>query len=227
MKGLKLLASMLNSTPDISLWSWATVTDDSPLRVQLDGEDAALDITPDTLVGGLGVGTRVWVQLVTNPNPTRTYRRLVILGAAARDFTARVVTETQNNTTTLTNDGVLSFTPPVAGTRWDIEIWGAYSATATGKFKCGFDVNTGASNGMRWTMVAPSSSDNTKPNFDYKFDNASVSLGRFGTYNPLHIKGVYLATTTATLHFQWAQDAADAGPTYLLRETFMRAKQIP
>jgi hypothetical protein len=80
MRGLKLLASVVGATPDISTWSWATVTDDSPLRVQLDGESAPLDVTPDTLVSGLAVDDRVWVQLVTSANPARRYRRLVVFG---------------------------------------------------------------------------------------------------------------------------------------------------
>lgn len=82
MKGLKLLASLLGGEPDISLWSWATVTDDSPLRVKLDGEASALPITPDTLVTGLAVNDRVWVQLVTNTSPARQYRRVLVLGRA-------------------------------------------------------------------------------------------------------------------------------------------------
>ena len=82
MRGLKLLASLVRDDPDISLWSWATVTDDSPLRIKLDGESTALDVTPDTLVASLAVSDRVWVQLVTNANPTRRYRRLVIIGRA-------------------------------------------------------------------------------------------------------------------------------------------------
>jgi len=83
MRGLKLIASVLTREPDISIWSWATVTATSPLRVKLDGESTALAITPDTLVAGLLVGDRVWVQLVTNANPTRRHRRLVVIGKAA------------------------------------------------------------------------------------------------------------------------------------------------
>lgn len=45
-------------------WSWATVTQESPLRIRLDGDDAALLITPESLVGEQAVGRRVWVQLV-------------------------------------------------------------------------------------------------------------------------------------------------------------------
>lgn len=82
MRGLKLLAPRGRRAPDISIWSWATVTDDSPLRVKLDGESAALDVTPDTLVASLAVSDRVWVQLVTNANPARRHRRLVIIGKA-------------------------------------------------------------------------------------------------------------------------------------------------
>ena len=81
-KGLKLLAAAVQSTPEMSRWSWATVTDDSPLRIRLDNEDDPLALTPDTLVAGLAVADRVWVQLVTNDNPTRHQRRIVIHGRA-------------------------------------------------------------------------------------------------------------------------------------------------
>lgn len=82
MRGLKLLASMVSRGVDISIWSWATVTATAPLRVKLDGETSALNITPDKLVSGLAVNDRVWVQLVTNANPARRHRRLVVIGKA-------------------------------------------------------------------------------------------------------------------------------------------------
>src|SRR5574342_678993 len=105
MKGLELLASLAREAPDISLWSWATVTAIAPLRVRLDGESTALAITPDALISGLAVGDRVWVQLVANDNPARRHRRLVIIGASPRELTARKTSEPQNNTATLADDG--------------------------------------------------------------------------------------------------------------------------
>ena len=46
-------------------WMWATVTQVSPLRVRLDGESQALDMTPVSLVGmPLIVNDRVWCQLI-------------------------------------------------------------------------------------------------------------------------------------------------------------------
>lgn len=83
MRSLNLLASAVGAPPDISLWSWATVTATGPLRVRVDGESTALAITPDTLVSGLAVDNRVWVQLVTSADPTRRQRRIVIIGKAA------------------------------------------------------------------------------------------------------------------------------------------------
>lgn len=38
---------------------WATVTSAAPLRVRKDHEESALDVTPQTLVGGLAEGDRV------------------------------------------------------------------------------------------------------------------------------------------------------------------------
>lgn len=84
MKGLDQLSRAASRrTSDISTWTWATVTDDSPLRVQLDGESAPLDFTPDALVSGLAVDDRVWVQLVANPDPQRRHRRAIVTGKAA------------------------------------------------------------------------------------------------------------------------------------------------
>lgn len=42
---------------------WAVVTQASPLRVKLDGDDTALPITPATLADALKVGDRVWCVL--------------------------------------------------------------------------------------------------------------------------------------------------------------------
>lgn len=55
-----------------SSWRWATVTATSPLEIRLDNSPSALSSTPIDLVGGLKVGDRVWVQLVS--------RRVIIHG---------------------------------------------------------------------------------------------------------------------------------------------------
>lgn len=61
-------------TEPADTWRWATVTATSPLRVRLDGDTAALSVTPDALVTGLVVGARVWCQIVG--------RRVVVHGPA-------------------------------------------------------------------------------------------------------------------------------------------------
>lgn len=77
---LNMLVPKDQVDPDFS--TWATVTDDSPLRIRLDGETTALPITPDTLVAGLAIGNRVWVTLSTSPDQTRKARQVVIIGKA-------------------------------------------------------------------------------------------------------------------------------------------------
>lgn len=59
---------------------WATVTALSPLRVQLDGDTAALDVTPESLIktSSLLVGNRVWVQFFR--------RRILVLGVTRTDL---------------------------------------------------------------------------------------------------------------------------------------------
>ena len=44
-------------------WTWATVTQASPLRIKVDGDTSALDATTDDLVGSLAVDDRVRVHL--------------------------------------------------------------------------------------------------------------------------------------------------------------------
>jgi len=44
-------------------WTWATVTQASPLRIKVDGDTSALDATTDNLVGSLAVDDRVRVHL--------------------------------------------------------------------------------------------------------------------------------------------------------------------
>lgn len=72
MKNLELLIP--KSKPINDRWAWATVTNTSPLEIRFDGEIDPLPITPDTLVAGLALADRVWVQI--------SGRRVVVLGAA-------------------------------------------------------------------------------------------------------------------------------------------------
>lgn len=61
MRNLDLLIP--RSEKPTERWTWATVTQASPLRIRLDGESAALSITPENLAGALVAGERVWVQV--------------------------------------------------------------------------------------------------------------------------------------------------------------------
>lgn len=61
---------------DITSFKWAAVTANSPLRIKMDGDTAALAITPDSLVDPLtlSVGDRVRVEL--------SLRKIVVHGVA-------------------------------------------------------------------------------------------------------------------------------------------------
>lgn len=83
--------------------TWATVTQASPLRIRIDGETDALSVTPDTLVAGLQVDDRVWVELAASGDPAFRARRVIVVGRAGSGW--------QTYTPTLTNitlgDGTL------------------------------------------------------------------------------------------------------------------------
>ena len=61
---------------------WATVTDDSPLTIRLDGEAGPLLGIPDTLAWPLAIGNRVLVVLIVNDTPRFKARRALIVGKA-------------------------------------------------------------------------------------------------------------------------------------------------
>lgn len=56
----------------MSTFKWGTVTAADPLRVRIDGDAAALPVTPDSLVGSLTVGDRVRCEI--------SDRRLIVHG---------------------------------------------------------------------------------------------------------------------------------------------------
>lgn len=61
MNNLDLLVPQAPTQRDT--WHWATITQADPLRIRLDGDDASLDVTPDSLYAPPQVGQRVWVQM--------------------------------------------------------------------------------------------------------------------------------------------------------------------
>lgn len=63
---------------------WATVTAVSPLAIRIDTEVDPLVVPPESLVGGLQIGDRVWVQLYG--------RQAIVLGRAGGGDTGYVTT---------------------------------------------------------------------------------------------------------------------------------------
>ena len=81
--GFDLTQSWTNQTAPVlgpqikeNVYRWATVTDDTPLQIQLDGDSLPLPLVPETLIenGPPPIGSRVWVQLFG--------RRVIVLGAS-------------------------------------------------------------------------------------------------------------------------------------------------
>lgn len=68
------------SAPTVDTHEWATVTQTTPLRIQLDIDTAPLPFTPITLEAGLVITNRVLVLLMANDSPRDRSRRVVVLG---------------------------------------------------------------------------------------------------------------------------------------------------
>jgi len=85
-------------------WTWATVTQASPLRIKVDGDTSALDATTGDLVGLLAVDDRVRVHLHSDgiivtgiqggagggtlPAPQRSAYSTVVIGITSASFAA-------------------------------------------------------------------------------------------------------------------------------------------
>lgn len=67
MSKLQALVDRLTRISEQLRWmprsEWGTVTGVAPLRVQLDGDEEPLEGSPSTVIGNLGVGVRVRVEL--------------------------------------------------------------------------------------------------------------------------------------------------------------------
>lgn len=99
MKNLDLLVPQQQPAKNGDTWVWATVTQVSPLRIRLDGDAAALPVTPENLAYGLSVNQRVWVQL--------SGHRIIVHGANngthAHDYAATSHTHSNYSLTTHTH----------------------------------------------------------------------------------------------------------------------------
>jgi hypothetical protein len=88
-----------------STFTWATVTALGPLRIRVDGDSAALVLTPESLVAALLVGSRVRVEI--------SDRRILIHGLAGGEVRASIADVTAGT------DPVKIVTPAVlAGVSW-------------------------------------------------------------------------------------------------------------
>lgn len=61
---------------------WATVTQASPLRIQLDVDTAPLPFTPQKVIAAPALNDRVLVLIMANITPTNRSHRVVIVGKA-------------------------------------------------------------------------------------------------------------------------------------------------
>lgn len=115
MKNLDLLIPTTPPTANGDWWTWATVTDDSPLRIRLDGDADPLDITPECLYDNPTVGQRVWVQMynrrviVHSPNGGQKPKPQVLMPIGWWNGTA-------GTSTNLPNDGITRTTHVINGT---------------------------------------------------------------------------------------------------------------
>jgi len=57
-------SAFIPRAPNEDVSGWAYVTGVAPLAIRMDGFPNTLDGTPDTLVSGLIIGDKVWIQRV-------------------------------------------------------------------------------------------------------------------------------------------------------------------
>ena len=110
-------------------WTWATVTQATPLRIKVDGDTTALDATTDNLVGSLAVFDRVRVHLHSDG--------IIVTGAQGGVVGTTEATAATANTLALRDgggqlkaaDGVAADDVATVG---QLGQWTAYTPTITG-----------------------------------------------------------------------------------------------
>lgn len=206
MKNLDLLVPRFSTAVEDS-FSWATVTDDSPLRIRLDGDTNPLASTPATLIDGLRIGQRVWVQ--------RHGRRLIVMGAAKEpqsngdlglmayaENASGIVTTFTSTSGAVAIPGVVISIPATDKDVW-IE-WGCYmsnngsSSDSRGPFYSSMYEATGGSAVLKSTQIT------------HKDLGMNYTTNSFARH---HCSARVGPSTTSRTFGLWAQCVKEAGTT--------------
>jgi hypothetical protein len=179
-------------------YRWATVTQADPLRIRLDGDTAALPITPETLVDPylLVVGQRVWLQMFG--------RRIIILGTpkANSDLagTIRRVGSTMRltstaNSTVVFNICTVTIPNPVNGRTYQAKGIADITPDTAGAYTV---------MGLKWGVGAVTTGTNIMEKYiDHRIANRIVEgvvFGDFvytGTTGAANVNVVFVATPMA------------------------------
>lgn len=153
--------------------------------------------------------TYVWSQTIAS------WVEILTSASVPSTVLAYKTAEPQNNTTTMLNDPQLVLNIPSAG-RWQFfgPIWFRTSAAADFKFAFVCD-------GVGITDARFSTSESKQ----MYFDTQVVNIPQVHTFQAVEVMGAFQANGPGSLTLQWAQQVADAGPTFVLTQSWLRAER--
>jgi len=211
---------------------WATVTDDSPLTIRLDGEVGTLLGIPDTLAAPLAVGNRVLVVLIINDDPRFKARRAIIVGKHGgtapqththTQFAYKAADESVNSSntgTTLQNDNELFVTVPANVTR-KLEMHVIQNSPTAADFKADFTFPAGLTMTYSRLGVGLASGGNVHQLFVSNQLTVILDDGLAADRSFMIWGRVTNGSTAGVLQFRWAQNTANASDTTVRAGSYM------
>lgn len=137
----------------------------------------------------------------------------------------RKTAEPANNTAGYVSDPELALVLAAAPAVYALTgcLW--YQSPAAANFK--MRLSYSGTGNMRWSADGPTLADKTKGRLDVVFDNGDLILGSTGGFDRAWVQGGVSVTTLGTLTLQWAQNTANAGPTFVLLGSWLRLERMP
>ncbi|HEX6969099.1 MAG TPA: hypothetical protein VF174_09855 [Micromonosporaceae bacterium] len=184
---------------------------------------------PDNYTADLWLTTDGTVYYRIPPSTTDLFVRL----AAAEENLAQLLNsqplivhktaEPTNNTANLVDDPELVLTIPQSGS-WSFFGPIFFSSSATADFKLTFVGAAGLnSNSIRFSVNANAGSNSAQMYFGGQVAN----IDRVNTFQAVHVWGNLDGPAAGRLVLQWGQQAVDAGPTAVLKGSWLQARRLP
>jgi len=150
---------------------------------------------------------------------------------AINAFVRKTADESVTSSATLQNDDHLLYAIPATGTYvFEIHLLALSAANAAGDLQVGFTFPTGTfylnGYGPDVSLASGSVSTGAWGAAPITSGVAALSFGLSTTSNGIYLHGLFIATATGTVQFQWSQSGSNASASTLKTGSHMLVRQV-